>query len=148
MTNFADGRIEAVLDRLDRLASAGAVADYDVTVWGRAISADHPAAETDTGRRLLERVDAIEDWVEDAGVDVDASFERQLVDRELVGDSYSRTLLPRMAMAEWRDGELASVAPHERGNGPVSIEDRLDALAADAEVSLEGSEDGPTAVAD
>jgi predicted transcriptional regulator len=114
-------RQDAVAAGLAALADGGAVDQHAVEIWGNAVplGVDHP---------LAQRVQRFREWADEEGVALVGLEERStgtLVDEQRVVVS-----LPTMALAEYRDGELTSVAPYRRPDGTVcTVDDRLDALA-------------------
>lgn len=142
------GRQDRIVERLDRLAAEGVIADYEVTVWGRQASRASPLAETEAGRAVIEQIDAIENWAADAGVGVDSVFESRVVENELAGQSYVTTVLPQLLLAERVDGDLRFVTPHEREEGVCTVADRLARLEARADVSAELPDGDVPATAD
>jgi hypothetical protein len=121
----ATHRQEAILDRLDRLDEQDVIEDYTVTVWGERIGPDSLAAETDTGQRTLNSVAEFESWADANGVSVERFYPVETVDSTLAGDRYTAISLPVMAMAEFVDGELCHVTPHE-DDRVRTVADRLD----------------------
>lgn len=118
----AQHRQETVLDRLDDLARADAIAEYDISIWGRRI---RPSMRTtDPGRAILARIDAFREWADRADVSLNA-LEVRSVESAIVEESYSVVVLPAMALAEYRGGDLVHVAPHEAGGRTTSVTDRL-----------------------
>ena len=124
----ATHRLESILDHLDRLDRRGDIAGYDVTVWGEKVVPDSLAARTDFGREVLETVDEFESWASAYGVSVERFYPTETVDSALTGEEFTTVSLPVMAMAEYVDGRLQHVTPHE-GDGIQTVSDRLDALA-------------------
>lgn len=123
----ATRRIEDTLDRLDDLEDRGDVADYTVTVWGREIGT--AARRTATGRHILDSIESFEDWAATAGASVDRFYETRTVERDLTGETYSVTDLPVVAMAEYENGVLGHVTPHEKEGVVRTVQDRLDDIA-------------------
>ncbi|MEF8785320.1 MAG: HTH domain-containing protein [Haloarculaceae archaeon] len=130
--NGAAQQQEAILSRLDRLDERGVVDDYTVTIWGERIVPESLAAQTDTGREMRETVEQFRTWADERGVSLDRFFTDQTIHSAITGDRYSATALPVFAMAEYEDGELRSVTPHERDEGTLTVEDRLEALGEQA----------------
>lgn len=102
--------------------------DAEVVVWGRAVPADsdHPVAD---------RLEQFRAWATDTGarlVGVDDCVAGSLAD-----DERHVTRLPSVALAEYRDGELVAVTPHERDGAIRTVADHLGALALDSNRSRE-----------
>lgn len=115
-------RQERVAADLAALSERGAVDDYTVRVWGREITAvgDHP---------LTDRVDAFRAWAAEMDVEL-VGFEER-AKGSLVDEERPVLALPTMALAEYRDDELACVTPYRCGRRVVTVRDRLDAMAPD-----------------
>lgn len=113
-------RQETAAETLAALAGEGAVDHYEVHVWGEAVpvDSDHPIAR---------RVTEFRDWAASNGAGL-SGVERRTVG-SLVDEGRTVTTLPTMALAEYHDGDLASVTPYERDGVVYTVEDRLGALA-------------------
>jgi len=131
---------ERVIDRLDRLESAGHVDELSVDVWGRQVELSSAAARTDAGRFVLDRVDAFREWAAETGRSVESFFRTRRVESTITDESYAALVLPSLTLAEYRDGDLAHVAPCTDGDEVTTVADRLDVLASDT-----GTVTGPTA---
>lgn len=115
-------------DRTELVEQVRAAADQsggtaDVVVWGRAIplDSDHP---------LADRLARFREWATDTGarlVGVEEHVTGSLADekRPVIG-------LPTVMLAEYRDGELVAVTPHERDGALRTVADHLGGLALDA----------------
>ncbi|MFB6164873.1 MAG: HTH domain-containing protein [Haloarculaceae archaeon] len=134
-------RQERAVERLDALAAKGALAAFSVSVWGRRVSLSTTTARTDAGQSVLERVDAFRAWAEDAGRSVESFFETQRVTSELADREYAALVLPALTLSEYRDGDLAFVAPSSDGGSVCTVADRIDHLAADLSASEDGAAD-------
>lgn len=112
-------RVDRVRAELVRLADEGAVTDYSVTIWGDAlpVGGDHA---------LVDRVATFRSWA--------AETDARLVGVEkkrtgtLVDDLETVWTLPALALAEYDDGELVHVTPHERDGAVHTVDDRLGTL--------------------
>jgi len=123
-------RQNSVIDRLEDLESEGYVDEWTVDVWGRQVGLSAAAARTDAGQFVLERVAAFRDWADDTGRSVASFFETRHVDSGITGEQYTALVLPSLTLAEYRDGDLAYVAPCSDGDEVTTVTDRLDVLAA------------------
>lgn len=124
------GELETVLDRLDALVERGVVDDYSVTVWGEEVRADGDAVErTAIGRHVLDSLASFRAWAADNDASVSRFYETRPVERGLLGEEYTVTTLPVVAMAEYGDGDLQYVTPHEMEGTVRTVRDRLDVLA-------------------
>ena len=117
----------AVVNQLDRLRESGQIADYSVTVWGNAVTHDSPLAGTDAGEAVLGRVAEFEQWAADEGVSLEQFIQRDVVHSTIRDTTQTVIRLPAMMIAEYEDGELQHVTPHERDE-VVTVQDRLDSL--------------------
>jgi hypothetical protein len=117
----------AVVNQLERLQKSGKIADYSVTVWGTAVTHDSPLAETEAGEEVLGRVAAFEGWAADEGVSLDRFIQRDEVHSTIRDTTQTVIRLPAMMIAEYEDGELQHVTPHERDD-VVTVQDRLESL--------------------
>jgi len=119
---------DRVVERLRRLDERDCVRSVDINVTGTGVCESTAAAETDPGRFLLDRIDRFESWA-DAQDRTLCGFRRQCVDSSLVGDTVTGITFPRIALAEFVDGDLQFVAP-SKGSAVTTVPDRLDELAA------------------
>lgn len=126
---------ERVIERLDRLAAAGAITGYDVVVWGARVAFDSASARTDAGERALERYERFRRWAVENDRSIRPGFELRSVDVRTTGESYTAVVFPALALAEYVDGEVEHVAPCTEGDRRHTLRDRLDDLAATAERS-------------
>lgn len=130
---------ETVLDTLDRLDDRGVVDHYDVTVWGDQVVPGSIAAQTDTGEEILDAIDAFHSWAAENDVTVDRFFTDRAVTSSITGDPVTAISLPVIAMAEYEDGQLVSVTPHETEEDIQTVIDRLDALKDQATPASEST---------
>jgi len=118
-------RQESVIDRLDELAERDRIEEYEVILCGDCVCASLTTAKTTVGQRLLDRYASFEEWATTR-------------DRSLVGfvehdteSSLSRTNItgikfPRLALAEYRGGNLSFVAPSHNGTENITVIDRIE----------------------
>jgi hypothetical protein len=117
----AGGRVRKVVGRLAALDDGGCLDGYAVRVTGGELPTT-PRVPTDTGAALRRRLDRCRAWADERGAELVGVRERETpAGRELV--------LPALLLAEYRDGDLAYVAPHDDGERVRTVADRLDALA-------------------
>jgi hypothetical protein len=119
---------EALIRRLEELDATDRIDEYSVTVWGRRVSLSSAAAETDAGQFVLDRVEAFRDWARRSSRSVDSFFETHRVESSLTDEEYVALVLPAVVLAEYRDGELAYVAPCSDGGTATTPADQLDHL--------------------
>lgn len=129
----SQARVGEALSRLETLEREGAVADYDVHVWGEGLSLDPAVTATDAGAFIRERVAAFREWAREADREL-AGVEERTVHSAITGTTTRNVSLPAMALCERRDGAIEWVAPSTGPEGTTTVADRLAALgsAADA----------------
>lgn len=127
---------ERILERLDELATEGRIDDYGMTVWGERVVPDSVAAETATGESVLNTIEQFQSWAAAHGVSVDQFYPEQTVESAITGEEFTAISLPVVAMAEYVDGRLHHVTPHE-GETVQTVLDRLDALDEETERTTE-----------
>lgn len=120
--------IESVVERLQRLDAADAIADLTVHVTGEKVCPDSPTARTDPGEFLLDRIASFEAWADRTGRSVSGAFRRVEDARGIDGSDHSGVTFPTMAMAEYEAGELRFVSPATDGATVHTVPDRLDVL--------------------
>ncbi len=130
------GNREQIIETLERLESDDAVADATVHVWGEAVELSSAAAATDRGEDILETVSTFRQWATQQDVSLSCGFENTEVSSQMTGQTYTRLTLPTVAMAEYVDGQLQYVTPHDDGD-VTRVSDRLSALAATNQSGLE-----------
>lgn len=132
------GRLDDHLADLCRLAAAG-VADHEVRVWGDAVPVGGPAADTAPAAEALDAVETFAAWADREGAEFPASSATR---GTLADGSRSVVEVPGMALAEYRDGELARVTPVVREDRVETVADHVaslrprsgrDAVAGDAD---------------
>lgn len=114
------GRLQAdAIDTLSELVDRGIVDDYEVRIWGDAVpvDGDHP---------IVREVVRLREWAATNGAEL-LGVDRRTAG-SLVEEARAVTALPTMVLAEYHDGKLACVSPHERDGVVHTIEDRLGAL--------------------
>ncbi len=122
--------VQPLLDEtLRRLREADDVEAVGVTVYGRSFDPTGPAAATDPGRALADRIAAFRRWAAENDASFGPFFRAQAVDR-LAGGSCTRVDLPTVTLAEYRDGDLAFVTPCWLAGRHHSVLDRANLLAA------------------
>jgi len=137
---------ERIVERLRTLDDENVVRDFEVVLCGECVCPRSATADTAPGERLLGRYDAFEDWADERGRTL-SGFETRDTRSILTGTTVTGIVFPRVALAEYRDGDLAFVAPSADGTEKTSVSDRLSAYeSGDAiERGSEGSQRGPEA---
>ena len=127
--------VQPLLDEtLARLREAEEVARVNVVVVGRSFDPTGAAAATDTGRALADRIESFRAWGRENGASLEPFFEAYTVG-QLTGETCTRVDLPTVTLAEYRDDELAFVAPCRLGGTRHTVLDRATRLAAGEEPS-------------
>lgn len=118
---------ERALTLLEELETRESVGSVSVHVWGAAFERSDrrrvPQLE-----RIARRLDAFETWATRTGRDLEPFFRTRHVESAFTGDSATVCRLPTLALAEYRDGTLAHVAPSCDGDRTVAVLDRLESL--------------------
>lgn len=121
------GTLDAVLDRLDTLASDGRLGGYDVTSWPAHVRFDvEPATDS-----VLDRFERFWTWAESEGLSITPAFGiRQ--GRTMLGE-YEQVLDTPVVFA-WVtvDGEIRAVAPCADGSETATLMDLIGELEAEA----------------
>jgi hypothetical protein len=137
----AQNRQEAVIERLQRLEADEEIADFSVIAWGKQIARDSAGAHTEEGQYILNRVAEFKQWALSENVTLESFYQRQQVENDVTGESYTTLVLPVMGLAEYVDGELRHVAPCTDGDDVHTIMDRLEQLEAGEPTGIEQSRD-------
>lgn len=119
---------DRIINQLDNLKEAEAIADYNIEVWGREVSTTAAASRTEAGRRVLDKVQEFERWADRNGRSLSSVFEVHEVDSAITGEQYESIVLPLMVLAEYHDDELVGVAPCAYEGAPVTIDECLATL--------------------
>jgi hypothetical protein len=123
----SERRQAAVESRLQQLRCAGAVDDYETTVWDKRV----PVADADCPERS--RYEEFRDWATDAGATLSPFFDTRLCYSWTTGEKRTELVMPALCLALYEDDTLVQVAPFARGGTPHSIESCLDDLEAGRE---------------
>jgi hypothetical protein len=118
---------ERVVRRLRDLDEQARIEGFDLVVCGDCVCPAAETARTEAGQRLLGSYEAFEDWARARSRDL-VGFEHREVESTLIGspEPVTGVVFPRMALAEYRDGSLAFVAPSANGVERTSVADRLE----------------------
>jgi len=118
-------RQESVIERLDELADAGRIDEFEVVLCGDCVCRSLATASTDVGQRLLDRHRSFEQWAAEVDRHLVGFAERD-TGSALTGADITGISFPRLALAEYRGGELAYVAPSRNGTESTTVLERLD----------------------
>lgn len=125
----AHQRQESVIESLQRLEADGTIDEFSVVVWGKHLTPDSDAIQTEKGERLAERINEFEQWARDQNVSL-TSFYQTRETESLITDTVQTALsLPMMGLAEYVDGDVVQVTPYTDTGSVVRVEDHVDELA-------------------
>lgn len=119
---------DRVLDRLESLVDEGVIDGFDVYVWGSAAPPSADRARTAFGRFVLDRIAAFEEWAHRNDRSLGELFAECEVESSITGESRHCRRLPAMAMAEYHDGRLRCVTPHQQSGETIRVLDRATEL--------------------
>jgi len=117
---------ERIVERLRTLDEENVIRGFEVVVCGDCVCPRAATADTEPGERLLNSYEAFEAWAEDRDREL-SGFERRDTRSILTGTTVTGIVFPRVVLAEYRDGDLAFVAPSADGTEETSVSDRLSA---------------------
>jgi len=126
-------RHSAVERRLQELQCAGAIDEYDTTIWEKRV----PVTGEDCEER--NRYDEFRGWATEAGACLAPFFDTRLCYSMHTGEKRQELVMPALCLALYEDDELVQVAPFASGSMTHSIEDCLDDLESGTKPSLSGS---------
>lgn len=131
---------DAIVERLEELASIGALDEYRVHVWGDGLALESSASRTTPGRQIRECVEDFQQWATVAGMSLESFFPTETVHSKIIDREYTAIQFPMVTLAEYEDGVLQFVSPCSDGDTVITVFDRLDALAE----SMAGSQSPTT----
>jgi hypothetical protein len=121
-------RQEQVIERLQRLADEGHVADCYVKVWGRQIDPTTTAADTDQGQFILNRIAEFKQWALANNTTLESFYQTHEQSSSITGQDHTTIVLPKMGLAEYHGSELEQVSPCTDEDDVISVVNHLDAL--------------------
>jgi hypothetical protein len=136
-SSWTVGRDGTFVDDLAALDARDVVEEYDVRMWNDHIPDDDGRDLTEREQEVRERVEAIREWADGQGYELPA-FSRTTKARGYGGPRYEATVLPLAVLLGHENGDLAWMAPYTDGDEHVSVQDRLDELAARVPQEVEG----------
>jgi len=119
-------RQERLVSRLRELDDDGRIEGVEYTLCGECVCPSLETAETDIAKLLLDRYQSFEEWAAENGREL-VGFREKDTESLLTGTSVTGIVFPRVALAEYRNGEVTFVAPSTNGTDQTAVEDRLDA---------------------
>lgn len=132
LTGSADScRLDGLIDEAEMLVAEGQIDSFDTTVWGDQLPLDRPP-RTESGRALYDLLGEFERWADEGERKIRPFFQSRTIIDELAtpGEKRKVMTLPDIAVAEFRDGALEWVSPHQEANCVHSVQDHLSAIAA------------------
>lgn len=123
------GTTEDLVDRLDDLREGGRIDSYEVSTWPSRIDASHDSSE-------LRKVQEFMEWAGQNDVSLHPGFSWRELESSFTGEVSEVVVLPSVAVAVYRDGELRGVAPCRDGNEVFGVRDYLDEIEEDDEYLL------------
>ena len=124
------GEQQTVIDRLERLSEQGVFDEFDVTVWGREVTASGALGETSFHSEAAERIRRMQSWM-DERPGRDLCFEHREVDFEMTGETYEVVSTPTICLTLYRDDELVGVYPCEEPSGVCTVPDALERIESE-----------------
>lgn len=117
-------RQESVIERLDELERAGRIDEFEVILCGDCVCASLATANTTVGQRLLDRFATFEEWAAQRDRTL-VGFAQQDTKSTLSRSNITGIKFPRLALAEYRGGDLSFVAPSRNGAENTTVLDRI-----------------------
>ncbi|MFD1514971.1 HTH domain-containing protein [Halomarina rubra] len=133
---------DTVVRRLDALLGEGAIADYDVRVWGDRICRSSACARTADGKHVQDRLARVERWAEREGRSLDGIYREVECESTITDESWVEVRFPEIALAEFEEDELVHLAPSHDVDADelIRVTDRLADLADVTDESDEHSD--------
>lgn len=117
------------IERLQTMEQAGAIAGFEVEVWGEKIPRD---PQTSVGRAMLDRIRTFEAWSDRTGTSLAPFFETHTAGSLLTDDTTSYIVPPVCCLVE-RDGDtIHQIAPCSNDGTVQTVADRLDVIKGGA----------------
>lgn len=118
-----------VIERLKRLERQDRITEFRIHPWPRAISLD--LVTESEGEEIHEVVRTFERWADQHDRDIQPSFDVRTADSSITGQSDELLVLPVMCVAIYHEGKLVDIAPCRDGKSIRTVQDALDAIAAE-----------------
>lgn len=131
-SSWTVGREGTFVDDLEALDAQDAIEGYEVAMWNDHVPVESDHDLTEKERAVRERVGEVRVWADEHGYDLPA-FSRTTELGAVPGrdrPTVEATVLPLATLMGFEDGDLEWVAPYSDGDEHVSVQDRLDELAA------------------
>ncbi len=126
---------QVVIEQLETLDAEGRIAAYEIHIWTKAIRLRGPLEGTSYYQRVLEHVEAFQQWADDEPVRLNPAFKIQTVDCEITDETYRVLSLPSICIAVYKDGELCAVYPHSTDGTLRTASSCLNELEAYSQVN-------------
>jgi hypothetical protein len=116
---------ERVIERLRELDDDGRIRAAETVLCGDCVCPTSAGSDDDIGSHLLRRYEAFKGWATEQDRTL-VGFEERHTESVLTGTTLTELVFPRLTLAEYRNGQLAYVAPSTDGTETTTVTDRLD----------------------
>ncbi|MFB6222160.1 MAG: HTH domain-containing protein [Haloarcula sp.] len=119
---------EAIINRLLELSAEQDWIESEVHLAGDCVCSSTVAAETETGKFLLERHDMFEAWAAEHDLSL-VGFRQRCVQSTITGTELTGVSFPRCCLAEFIDDDLRFVSPvSDAERQTTTVDDHLNRL--------------------
>lgn len=130
----ADDRLDATIDRLERLDAARMIDEIAVHTWDRRVRSDVSDGSPRVRSYVSDRVAEFEAWADRNGMTLRPSLDHRLLASAFTGDAQEVIVLPVMCLAVYADGVLCMVAPCSDGDTAYTVDDCLSILEVESDL--------------
>ena len=120
------------IESLRDLERAGVIDRFERVAWGKLFRPSGPLSGSDYHEQVRRHLSDFEEWADRAGVSLDHAFPRREFGCTLTDESFAVVALPSLAAAEYEDGTLVGVYPHQRDGTVYTVSEFLADLGASA----------------
>lgn len=113
---------------LESIAEAGDVEDCSIHVTGRGFVHEDCCLSTPTGRTLVDRVTAIENWADANDAHLPGISTTTIEASPMREQQFTVTSIPHRLLLEYERGSLRFVSPVTIDDTHITVSDHLDAL--------------------
>lgn len=121
-----------LIQRLERMVSEGTIEDFTVDVVGRGILHEHCCMTTEVGKRLLDRLAAVDKWAKANDASLPGISTTTVEPSPLREQSYTMTTIPQCLLVEFGDHQIEYVSPTSIDGDHQSVSDHLDEIESRA----------------
>jgi hypothetical protein len=135
-TNVGD-QLRTIYERLARLREDSKIAGVDAEIWGKQVRARTPANPTDDPivGPARTKYEEFESWANRTGHDLEPAFSTHTLGSLVDDERETVVRFPVICLAVYDDDDLLAVAPCTTDDGVRTVDDCLNALRSDTEVS-------------